>query len=76
MSIKALKIIFSKKRVIFFKGNQKINLFNLNKTFILAGGNRFIKRNIQIFDLGQPIGLYCLTRKPFSKPVNRLKLRV
>ena len=59
-----------------FTRNIRMSLFSVGKTYIIHGGNRFLKRKIHIFDIYNNIGLYCLTRKLQSKPINKLKLKL
>lgn len=78
MNLLRKQLIFLKKpnRSLYFTRNQKNSLFNVNKYYILHGGNRFFKKKFFIFDVGYTQGLYCLTRKPFGKPINRAKLKL
>ena len=71
-----LKFLHHRDRNVYFTRKQKNSLFSINKEFILHGGNRFFKKKMYIFDLNYAQGLYCLTRKPFGKPINRSKLKL
>ncbi len=64
----SLKTSFSKIPIIF-KRRIKINFFFFNKFFIIAGGNRFIKKKIYVFDVSHSLGSFILSTKPFRKPI-------
>jgi len=69
-----------KQKVVWYNKAIKVSLIDMTKISVYVcsgpGGLRFFKKQSKIFDLNNAFGLFFFTRKPFAKPINKLKLKI
>ncbi len=75
LTVSSLKL-FKTKKYIIFNRNVRWAVFNIPKYVIIHSGNRFVRKTLNIVCLNTLSGQYGLTKKPFAKPINKLKIKL